>query len=704
MTVPQSFRVPLTLFSNVVSIVPYANWVDSLNPSDPWTGYPYQWQVTVNVQSQTHSDPDTPVPYTYNGLNVAIGNWLIFNSSSLAVEIISISSQTDQILTFIVEDIGLSNIVNDPTQSGIGIGAVSDPGVYDCILINLNSEGIPVFASISDYAVPINLMPDIVNRFQFHNYIQDFIQGDQLGNNFQIGDIIYLNQNGTYTASLSTLTRSTQSIGTITSVNQPDIGNFTYRPINRYVTNLPTLPGYPGDLLYVSSTTPGGLTTSVTAGNTIPVYIKITDTSAIFAGGSGASATQVPISEIAYGGFGAQLASNASFTFDYVTTTLTVGNLQITGDYITTSSRGDNLILAANVANVQITTALDMTGNRIINVEDPINDQDVATKSYVDAVASGLNVKASVDVSTLGDLDATFTSSVNYGSLTSNSYGRLAIDGYYPVIADRVLVKNQLNLVQNGIYSVIQIGGVSAAWVLSRSLDFNGHGIAGNVESGDFTFVQSGTANSGTGWVVTTHDPITINVSPIVWTQFSAAGVILPGFGLTQSGQMFNVNAAAFVDNSTALKTIVGPGGFGIIELQLDPHSPLIFSNNTLSMSSTIAGIGLTYNSSVGVINVNNAQPEIVSLGTITSGTWNAAPIGYQYGGTGNITIGTPGQILGVNLNGNGIQYLNHSQLTEATIPPTFPIPADGDRWYNTASGVMFTYITDDTGNHWVQL
>jgi hypothetical protein len=700
----QSFRVPLTLFTNVSNIIPYATWSDPLNPSDPWTGYPYQWQVSVDVQSQTHSDPETPIPYTYNGLSVSVGNWLIFTTASIAVEVISITSQTDSVLTFIVEDVGLSNIVNNPTQSGIGIGSASDPGVYDCLIINLNSEGIPVFATIPDYAVPINLIPDIVNRFQSYNYIQDFIPASQPDNIFQVGDIIYLNADGTYTASLSTLTRSTQSIGTVTSINQPDVGDFTYRPINRYVTNLPTLPGYPGDVLYVSSTVPGGVTNVVTVGNTIPVYIKITDNSAIFTSGSSSSSATIVAGEIAFGGPSGQLVGNVGLTFNTATQTLKIGNIEISSDYITTAAPGDNLILAANVANVQITTTLDMTDNRIINVADPQNGQDVATKSYVDAVASGLNVKASVIAATTADLNASFTPTVNFGSLTSNTYQQLEIDSYYPVVNNRILVKNQPNPTQNGIYVVIQTGSSSQSWVMSRSADFNGQGIAGKVETGDFVFVQYGTLNTGTGWVVTTPDPIAVNTSPIVWTQFSAAGVILPGFGLTQTGQLFNVNAAAFVDSATALKTISGPGGYGIIELQLDSTSPLIFRNNALSVSSTIAGTGLSYNISNGVISVNSSQPQITELGNITVGTWSASTVGYQYGGTGNTHIGTPGQVLGVNLSANGLTYLNHSQITESISPPTFPVPADGDRWYNSVSGVLFTYITDDTGNHWVQL
>jgi hypothetical protein len=702
--VAQSFRVPLTLFTNVGRVQPYAVWNDPLNPTDPWRGYPYQWEVDVTIQSQTHSDPDTPRPYSYNGLDVKVGDWLVFTTGSIAVEIVSISQQNDSTLRLIVEDVSLNNILNDVTQSGVGIGHASAHGVYDCLIINLNSEGIPVFATIPDYAVPINLIADIVNRFESFNYIQDYVHAHQIGNTFNIGDFIYLNEDGSFTASLSSESRAEQSIGTVTSVNQPDVGDFTYRPIGRYVTNLPTLPGLPGDLLYISSTVPGGVTNVVTAGTTIPVYIKISDTSAIFTSGTGGGGggANVAEGEVAFGGKYGEIIGNTSFTFDRVTSTLGIGNIQITGDYITTAAPGDNLILSANSANVQILSPLDMTDNRIVNLQDPVNPQDAATKSYVDAVASGLNIKLSVYAATTDPLDATFTTAVAHGALTSNTYETFTVDGVSPPVGARILVKNQTDEIQNGIYTVVQTGGPSESWILTRSTDFNGVAPAGTVRSGDFTFVEQGDMYSGAGWVMNSLDPVTLNISPIHWTQFSSAGVILPGFGLTQSGMFFNVNAAAFIETTTALKTITGPEGKPIIELQLDPNSPLIFSNNALSISSTIASTGLSYIN--GALSVNPNQPQITGLGTINSGTWNATPISYQYGGTGLTSLGTAGQVLGTNSTQDGVVWLNHSQITEGDQPPIFPTPVNGDRWYNTTIAVLFTYISDDTGSHWIQL
>jgi hypothetical protein len=696
-------RVPLTLFTHVSSITPYANWFDPNNPSDPWTGYPYQWQVNLTITSQSHSDPYTPRPFSYNGLDVSVGNWLIFTAGGIAVEIVSISSQSDNTLTVIVEDVSLNNIINDTAQNGVGIGNISPPNDFDCLIIGLNNEGIPVFASLSDYSVPINLISDITNRFQFHNYIQDFIFGNQPGHNFKIGDVIYLNSDGSFSESISTSARSTQSIGTITSINLPDVGNFTYRPIGRYVTNLPTLPGYPGDLLYVSSTIPGGVTNTVTSGETIPIYIKISDTSAIFTSGTGGGGGLVPTGQVAFGGTFGQITGNTTFTYNPVSETLSIGNISISSEYITTTSSGVPLILSANSANVQVVTPLDMTGNRIINTENPVDPQDVATKSYVDAVASGLNTKESVVAATTQDLNANFTTTVANGCLTSKIYESLIVDGYQLSVDDRVLVKDQADERQNGIYVVIQDGQPGQIWQLNRSLDFNGIDTAGKVQTGDFVFVQRGNTNISTGWVMNTPGVITVNSSDIHWVQFSSAGVVQPGFGLTQTGNTFDVNVAVLIDNRTGFATVQNPQGYDIIEFQIDGSSPLIFNNNALSISNSIANTGLTYTS--GSLSVNTNQPQITGLGTITSGVWNGTPIDYQHGGTGVYVLGSPGQVLGVDPSGTFIQWITDNQFYES--PEPSPTPSSltvGDRWYDTNTGIMFTYINDDNGNHWVEL
>lgn len=741
-------RIPLTLFTHIHSITPHATWSDPLNPSDPWNGYPYQWRVVIDVQSQTHSDPSTPRPYTYNGLDISIGDWLIFTGSGQALEIISLISQTDTDLTILVEDVSLHNLLNDPAQSGNGIGRISADNVYDCLIINLNPSGIPIFANLPDYSVPINLVSDITNRFQFRNYVQDFIPAFQAGHTFVIDDVIYLSSDGVYHKSYAGDPGSVTSIGTITSINQPNIGDFTYRPIGRYVNNLPLLPGNPGQYLYVSDTTPGELTASIPSPVAIPIYIKIDNYSAILTSGSGGGGgavgnisiignnitaintdgninlipngngiVNIPTANvgnlllpkltpnrIVLSSANGQLIDSEYFTYDIGSQYINIGNIQITTGYISTATSGVPLLLSANNSNVQILNTLDVSSNKIINLQDPTDPQDAATKYYVDAVASGLDTKQSVVYATTSELDAAFTPLVGYGSLTSNIYTQFQIDGYYPNITDRILVKNQSNELENGIYTVVQQGSISEPWLLTRSSDYNGQGTAGHISSGSFVFVEEGYQNGGTGWVMTTPNPITVNVSPIHWTQFSSAGVIQAGFGLEKIGTTLDVNVAAIINTTTGLSAVPGPLGKKIIEIYLDTNTPLEFYNGSLRVQNKIAGTGLSYSLTSGNLSVNNTQPTITGLGNITSGTWSADVINYQYGGTGMGTLGLPGQVIGVNLTGTNLEYINHSQITESSDEPYDPPPVDGDRWFNTDIGVLFTRITDVTGSHWVEL
>jgi hypothetical protein len=220
---------------------------------------------------------------------VQVGQWLVFPAQNMAVQIVSIISQSPTGLTFIAEDVSLSNILNNPIQSGQGIGNTSEPGQYDCLIINLNVDGLPVFAPINDYDIPLNLISAIISRFQNWNYIDQFIPVYQPGNTFAVGDVIWLATDGTYYKSLSNIANAVNTVGTVSSINKPGTGWFTFQPSGRYVENLPTLPGLPGQLLYVSSTTPGGLTDIMPGPYSIPVYLKVSNSSAIIFRGGGSS-------------------------------------------------------------------------------------------------------------------------------------------------------------------------------------------------------------------------------------------------------------------------------------------------------------------------------------------------------------------------------------------------------------------------------
>ena len=235
---------------------------------------------------------------------------------------------------------------------------------------------------------------------------------------------------------------------------------------------------------------------------------------------------------------------------------------------------------------------VDVNSSRISNLTDPTQDQDAATKSYVDNVVNGLDVKESVKVATTANLASTYNNGA--GTLTASSNGALSIDGVTVSTNDRVLVKNQTDTKQNGIYVVTATGDGSNPFVLTRAGDADA---ASEITGGTFTFVEEGTANSENGFVFTHDGTPTLGTTAITVTQFSGAGQITAGAALTKTGNQLDVA----VDDST-------------IEV----------SSDALQIKTTYPG-----------------QASITTLGTITTGVWNGTAIAATSGGTGLTSYST---------------------------------------------------------------
>tara|TARA_R110001592_G_scaffold274192_1_gene541152 strand:+ start:937 stop:2241 length:1305 start_codon:yes stop_codon:yes gene_type:complete len=170
--------------------------------------------------------------------------------------------------------------------------------------------------------------------------------------------------------------------------------------------------------------------------------------------------------------------------------------------------------MAAPTGNV------DLNSNKLTNVTDPTSAQDAATKAYVDAVKTGLDVKGSVKVTTTANITLS---------------GTQTIDGVAISADERVLVKDQSTGSQNGIYDC-----KAGTW--ARSSDFDADT---EVTSGAFVFVEQGTVNADAGFVLTTDGTITVGTTALSFTQFSGAGQITAGDGLQKSGNALSADLKA---------------------------------------------------------------------------------------------------------------------------------------------------------------
>lgn len=234
-------------------------------------------------------------------------------------------------------------------------------------------------------------------------------------------------------------------------------------------------------------------------------------------------------------------------------------------------------------------TAGTITATVITGLDDPVNPTDAANKQYVDAARSGLDVKASARAASVASVTVTYNATGGTSSRGQITAAPNSVDGVNLAVNDRILLKDQSTGAQNGIWTVTTVGtGSNGVW--DRATDFD---TDAEVTAGAFVFVTEGTVNSDTGWVLTTNDPITIgggSGTALSWAQFSGSGAIVAGAGLTQSGTTFNVGA-----------------GTGIT-----------VNADDIQISASYAG-----------------QTSIVTLGTVTTGTWSATAIAANKGGTG---------------------------------------------------------------------
>ena len=369
-------------------------------------------------------------------------------------------------------------------------------------------------------------------------------------------------------------------------------------------------------------------------------------------------------STLAAAGFALKGANADITSITGLTTALTVAQ---GGTGVTTSTGTGSTVLSASptltgTANV---AALTSSGNIIVGGTltlsgAPSSDLHAATKAYVDATATGLDVKASCRVATA------------VTNIVLATGGLLTVDGVQTVAGDRVLVKDQSTASQNGIYVV-----AAGAW--SRSTDAD---TSEEVTAGMFTFVSEGTANADSGWVLSTNDAITLGSTSLTFVQFSGAGQVVAGDGLTKSGNTLNVvtaNAARIVVNADSidLATVsVTPntGTPGISHLQsvtVDAYGRVTetLTANVRSATTSVTGIVQLSDS------ISTTSSILAATPTAVKSAYDLANAALPKSGgtmTGKVTTGAGGATYASVL------------LGVSAADPTSPV--SGDLWNNTGA------------------
>ena len=167
------------------------------------------------------------------------------------------------------------------------------------------------------------------------------------------------------------------------------------------------------------------------------------------------------------------------------------------------------------------TASVDLNNQKIINLTDPTNPQDATNKRYVDAAVVGIDWKASVRAAT--------TAAVTLATALENGD---TLDGVTLATGDRVLVKNQADATENGIYVV------AASGAPTRGTDAD---TAAEITASFAVFVEEGTVNADSGWTLTNDGTVVVGTTALTFTQFTGLGQITAGAGLTKTANTLDV-------------------------------------------------------------------------------------------------------------------------------------------------------------------
>lgn len=265
------------------------------------------------------------------------------------------------------------------------------------------------------------------------------------------------------------------------------------------------------------------------------------------------------------------------------------------------------------------TASVSMNNQLITGLATPVSDSDAATKLYVDNVAQGLHIHATVKCATTSTLATLAGATVSYDSGTQaitwtggNAVTSTFCDGQALTAsttessADRILVKNEgngggLGAAYNGTYYAY------GARELRRTADGN---TAAEWLGGDFCYVTAGTTYEATGWVQT-EKVTTLNTTPIIWEQFSGAGTYQAGNGLLLTGNVFSTSSTTLTVGADTINLTSGIATAGTYKsVTVDTYGRVTAGTNP----TTLSGYGITDALSSSLTSSQNAAFQTLRL------------------------------------------------------------------------------------------
>lgn len=273
------YRPSKVLAVTVSSSVGIESWLYDDGFNDPWwrgatgtgssAGKPTKFRVVFSVTASGHSSHLTRKPFSYDGLDIKVGDWICGVADPKALKIVKIESKTTSSITAIIEDVDRYNTFRDP--NGNADAMFSTPGT--AIVFGLGDDGLPVLDPIVSAMSNMQVFDQVMARFRVFNpnRRQRF---EQVGHGFTEGNMLKVNP------ATGLFERATSSdlypAGVVSDIG-PGPNVFYLTPTTKIIMNLePGLPGNAGEIIYQDAVTPG-LLTSNQGSSSKAVFVKLTD-------------------------------------------------------------------------------------------------------------------------------------------------------------------------------------------------------------------------------------------------------------------------------------------------------------------------------------------------------------------------------------------------------------------------------------------